>query len=243
MLIAIEGTDASGKNTQTQLLAARLREMGREVVTYAFPRYDTPVGKTIKRILTGEIAVAYAGQPGDRPESQVIRLPVDEAHVLQALMTADKADATPEIATHINEGTVVICDRWISSAICYGTADGLDAEWLHRINFPLPDAALSIFIDVSPEEALRRRPEARDRYERDREKQKRVHEEYVRLWGCERGQSRIVIAPDPFYEVYYRVNGERSVEEVSDLILRATVGHRAWAAGMLDALPSRKDAS
>jgi dTMP kinase len=244
LLIAIEGTDASGKATQTRLLAERIRDMGREVVTYSFPRYDTPIGKTIKRLLTGKTAVAKPTGFGEAGGEEImIPEPADEALVLQALMTADKADATEDIATQLNEGTVVICDRWIPSAICYGAADGLDREWLRRINFPLPDAALSVFIDVSPEEALRRRPKARDRYERDREKQERVHEEYVRLWGCEQGQERIVLAPDPFYEVYYRVNGERSEADVSDLILKAVLAHRAWEAGMLDAPPPRGDVS
>jgi dTMP kinase len=235
MLVAIEGTDAAGKATQTRLLAERIREMGREAVTYSFPRYDTPIGNVIKRLLTGEMAVKWnSGAPA-----------LDEdAHVLQALMTADKADATEDIAVQINEGTIVICDRWLPSALCYGTADGLDHEWLRRINFPLPDASLSVFIDVSPEEALRRRPEARDRYERDREKQKRVHEEYVRLWGCERGQERIILAPDPFYQVYYRVNGEQPQAVVADLIFKSVVRHKAWAAGMLDVLPPlHKDVS
>ena len=235
MLVAIEGTDAAGKNTQTRLLAERIRAMGREVAVYSFPRYDTPIGQTIKRILTDALTIDHTDTMTHASD--------DAARILQSLMTADKADATEDIAVQLNEGTVVICDRWIPSAICYGAADGLDREWLRRINFPLPDASLSVFIDVSPEEALRRRPEARDRYERDREKQKRVHEEYVRLWGCERGQERIVLAPDPFYQVYYRVNGERPEADVSDLILKAALAHRAWDAGMLDMPPLRGDVS
>jgi len=236
MFIAIEGTDAAGKATQTRLLAEHIRAMGREVVTYSFPRYDTPVGQTIRRLLIGDTCVAWTDTATDACD--------DHARVLQALMIADKADAAEDIAAQFNEGTVVICDRWIPSALCYGAADGLDPEWLRRINFPLPDASLNVFIDVSPEEALRRRPEARDRYERDREKQERVHAEYVRLWGCDLGQERIVLAPDPYYQVYYRVNGERSQEQVAEGIFKAATRHRAWTQSMLDVPPPmRKDAS
>jgi len=230
VFIAIEGTDAAGKATNTRLLAERIRAVGREVVTYAFPRYDTPIGQTIKRLLTGQMCVKWnSGAPAL----------IEDALVLQALMVADKADAVEEIAQHFNEGTVVLCDRWVPSAICYGSADGLDREWLRRINFALPDASLNIFIDVSPEEALRRRPEARDRYERDREKQKRVHAEYVRLWGCEQGQERIVLAPDPYYEVYCRLNGEQSREAVADEVFKAVTRHRAWKESLVDVPPPK----
>ena len=46
----------------------------------------------------------------------------------------------------------------------------------------LPPGDLNIFIDVPEEEALRRRPEMRDRFEKDREKQKVVRANYETLW-------------------------------------------------------------
>ena len=46
-LIVIEGTDCSGKNTQSILLAKKLNAMGYKAINLSFPMYDTPTGKII----------------------------------------------------------------------------------------------------------------------------------------------------------------------------------------------------
>jgi dTMP kinase len=48
LFIAFEGIVSAGKKTQVNLLAERLREEGREVVTISFPSYETEIGKLIK---------------------------------------------------------------------------------------------------------------------------------------------------------------------------------------------------
>ena len=50
-LIAFEGLDQSGKQTQAERLVATLREKGREVHFVSFPDYDTAIGSEIKRAL------------------------------------------------------------------------------------------------------------------------------------------------------------------------------------------------
>lgn len=218
MFIAIEGLDAAGKATQTKLLAERLRAEGREVFTYSFPRYDTPVGAAIKRLLVGTTTLT---RPLDEPSEDI-------ALVLQALMLADKSAAIKEITAHLIDGAVVICDRWIPSALCYGVADGLDVEWLSDIHFPLTEVDVNVFVDVSPEEALRRRPDARDRFERDREKQAAVREEYSKLWDIEREGVSVRMEQGEFPSTpvwWVRVNGEAPAEDVTEKIFRYVVGH------------------
>ena len=46
-LIVIEGTDCSGKNTQSKLLKERLEKDGENVVIVSFPVYDSPTGKIV----------------------------------------------------------------------------------------------------------------------------------------------------------------------------------------------------
>ena len=48
-MILIEGTDCSGKETQTNLLLEKLKEKGIECVRIGFPDYDSPTGKIIGR--------------------------------------------------------------------------------------------------------------------------------------------------------------------------------------------------
>jgi len=184
-LVVLEGLDAAGKATQAAKLKTRIEGYGGVAVLYSFPRYQTTVGKAILRHLKGEIVLVEPrdGEDGTRAEGQRIypHAPED-ALAFQCLMLADKMDAASDIENHMMLGRVVICDRWWQSAFAFGAADGLDTDWLVRIHGTLPQPWFNVFIDVPPEEALRRRPEARDRYERDREKQKLVRANYEQLW-------------------------------------------------------------
>ena len=46
-IIVIEGTDCSGKETQTSLLVQSLRREGRKIERLSFPAYETPTGKIV----------------------------------------------------------------------------------------------------------------------------------------------------------------------------------------------------
>lgn len=217
IFVCIDGIDGSGKATQSKILAERL---GAKL--YSFPRYETPIGKMIRRHLTGRVALREEHLIDSSDHTidgdVVFRVASEDSLMFQALMIADKCNAAEEIQDLFLDGTPVVCDRWIPSAICYGAADGVDREWLIQTHLPLPEADLNIFLDVTPEEALRRRPDARDRYERDREKQKRVREEYQKLWE----ENAVLIDGAP---IYVTVNGDGGGGPGSI----AVVAERVWA--------------
>src|SRR5947207_9417818 len=164
LFVCIEGCDGAGKNTQSKILAERLRAK-----LYSFPRYATPIGKVIRRHLTNAIelrehyTISVESVSGDARLEHHQRTAPEDPLMFQALMIADKCNAAEEIQDLFLSGTPVVCDRWIPSAICYGAADGVDREWLIQTHLPLPEADLNIFLDVTPEEALRRRPDTRHR--------------------------------------------------------------------------------
>ena len=54
LLIAFEGLDQSGKQTQAELLRDRLTDAGRKVKLLSFPDYQTAIGSEIGRALRGE---------------------------------------------------------------------------------------------------------------------------------------------------------------------------------------------
>ena len=60
LLIAIEGLDAAGKNSQSKMLVERLQHEGREVVLYSFHRYDTVLGSHSVHTSTGALREAEA---------------------------------------------------------------------------------------------------------------------------------------------------------------------------------------
>jgi thymidylate kinase len=128
-------------------------------------------------------------------------------------MTMDKYDAASEIQAFDRKGIHVILDRYWPSACCYGADDGLDFRSMIRINSRLPPADLNILLDISVEEATRRRPEARDRYERDKEKLKHIRGRYLHMWEV------MGVGIDKWSWVV--LNGEKDATEITRQILAA----------------------
>lgn len=186
MLIAIEGVDQSGKETQAQRLRERLREAGHKVRLLSFPDYGTSIGEEIARALQGEREYG--------------------SDVMQLLFVANRHERREAIREWVDGGLILVCDRYRASSIAYGEALGLDAGWLEDIQRYLPRADLTMFIDIAPATAAKRKSQARDRYERDLSLLERVRSSYQRQ----------AASPD-----WVRVDGERTIEEVAEDVFAA----------------------
>ena len=159
-LVAFEGLDQSGKQTQAERLVGALLERGREVHFLSFPDYVTAIGQEIERALHD--GREYA------PD------------VMQLLYIANRYEHRPEIETWLRSGAVIVCDRYLASSIAYGEAQGLDAEWLTAMQRFLPQPALTVLLDITPAASLQRKRRERDRYERDLALLARVRDSYLR---------------------------------------------------------------
>ena len=159
-LIAFEGLDQSGKETQAARLRAELEAAGRPVETLTFPDDTTPIGQEIRTALAG----GHAWTPD----------------VMQLLYVANRHERKPRIAAWLEAGAVVICDRYLASSVAYGEAFGLDAAWLVDIQRYLPQPDLTLLLDIAPETAVARKQQGRDRYERDTALLGRVRQSYRR---------------------------------------------------------------
>ena len=160
MLIAFEGLDQSGKETQARHLGARIEQEGYRVHPLSFPDYGTPLGQEIRKALDGEREFG--------------------ADVMQLLYVANRGEFRPQLDLWLSSGDVVVCDRYRASSIAYGEAQGLDPAWLSEIQHYLPPAKLTILLDIAPETAVQRKATGRDRYERDLSLLARVRESYRR---------------------------------------------------------------
>ena len=160
MIVAFEGLDQSGKETQARHLRARLEQDGRRVRSVSFPDYETPIGQEIRRALTGE---------RDYP-----------ADVMQLLYVANRFEYRPRLESWLAAGDVVVCDRYRASSIAYGESQGLDAAWLDDIQRHLPAADVTLVLDIAPETAVARKRAGRDRFERDLALLGRVRDSYRR---------------------------------------------------------------
>jgi dTMP kinase len=160
LLVAFEGLDQSGKQTQAELLRDRLTSGGRTVRLLSFPDYHTAIGAEIGRALRGERDYA--------------------ADVMQLLYVANRYEWKGEIAREKQAGTIVVCDRYLASSVAYGEAHGLDAAWLTGMQTHLPQPDITFLLDIPPDVSARRKTEDRDKYERDLSLLARVRESYLR---------------------------------------------------------------
>jgi dTMP kinase len=160
LLIAFEGLDQSGKQTQAELLRDRVVERGRLVRLLSFPAYQTHIGSEIGKALQGD---RHYG-----PD------------VMQLLYVANRYELKPEIARELERGTVVICDRYLASSVAYGEAQGLDPRWLVEMQRELPQPDVTVLLDIEPDVSARRKTADRDTYERDLALLARVRNSYIR---------------------------------------------------------------
>ena len=159
-LIAFEGLDQSGKQTQAELLREHLRAAGHKVRLLSFPDYGTSIGEEIARALQGERDYG--------------------ADVMQLLYVANRYERRREIERWLEGGLILICDRYLASSVAYGEAQDLDSAWLVDMQKYLPAPDLTILLDIVPERAAARKISDRDKYERDLALLGRVRESYLR---------------------------------------------------------------
>jgi dTMP kinase len=132
LLIAFEGIDGTGKSTQIQLLAKKLRALEYEVVMTKEPT-DGPVGQRIRKL--------YASREN-----------VSQEEELQLFLADRRQHVTEVIAPALTAGKMVLTDRYYLSTAAYQGAAGLDPNEIIKRNeifAPIPDIAFILDIPVS----------------------------------------------------------------------------------------------
>lgn len=162
-LIVIDGTDGVGKATQTALLIKRLKREGKKVATLDFPQYE----KNLFGKLVGE---CLAGEHGDFVKFS--------PHVASVLYAADRFESKGKIERWLNEGKVVILDRYVSANQLHQGGKIKDAKkrkkfltWLDKMEYGAfglarPDAIiyLSLPIKISLELLKQKRAQEKKKY-------------------------------------------------------------------------------
>jgi dTMP kinase len=139
--VTIEGIDGSGKSMQQRLLVEYLRTCGHRTVSTYEPG-GTPLGVKLRQVLLDPHGTALS--------------PAAEA----LLFAAARAQHVHElIARAVADGQVVVCERFVDSSLAYqGYGEGLDLDWLRRVNAGATGGlkpGLTILLDVDPLESFR----------------------------------------------------------------------------------------
>jgi len=184
MLITFEGVEGSGKTTQLTRLGRWLERQGSRVERTAEPD-GTALGLAIRRLFE---------RPRLRPA------PLGE---LFLFLAARQQHVSERIRPWLEQGRIVLCDRYVDATIAYqGYGRGLDVDLIRELNVHatggiLPD--LTLLFDLEPAEGLRRIGRRRlDRFEREALAfHRRVRRGYVELHRAEPKRVRLIRAARP----------------------------------------------
>ena len=161
VFICVEGLDASGKTTHAHRLVRNLRRKGFDAVYTTEPSRGE-IGRFIRRFVL----------------QRKSRVP----SVVEALLFAvDRVDhVEKEIKPALEEGKIVVSDRYVYSSLAYQGAAGLDLKWIEEINRMALPPDLAIYIDVPPEVVVKRIRRKKSVMER-LETQRRVRDVYMKF--------------------------------------------------------------
>ena len=117
-IIVIEGTDCSGKETQTKLLVEKLEGIGKKVKRVSFPMYDSPTGKLIGACLLGKPEMCEELLKDNHSFFPEGGGNIDSLAAID-LYAADRRYNLPKINKLLDEGYIVIIDRYVASNMAH----------------------------------------------------------------------------------------------------------------------------
>jgi dTMP kinase len=159
-IIVIEGTDKAGKSSQSRMLAEALKVSGMVCVILDFPDYTTPIGMEIKAFLEGKRDYL--------PE------------VKHLLFSANRWEKKKEIESMLENGTIIVMNRYWQSNLVYGVANGMDINWLLRLDKGLPKEDIMIVILVNPSISAKRAA-MQDAFESNTQLAASAHKNYLKF--------------------------------------------------------------
>lgn len=144
LIIAIEGIDGSGKNTQSNKLLAEFLRTGARATKISFPQYATNFfGKEVGSYLNGEFGSLSEVHPK-----------------LSAMLYAgDRFESKSEILSKSSEDAILICDRYVHSNVAHQIAKVSEQDqsefrnWIETLEYEIygiPKPDLVIFLNVPP---------------------------------------------------------------------------------------------
>ena len=183
--IVIEGTDCSGKETQSKLLVEKLTSLGKKAIRVTFPNYDSPTGKIVGGPYLGKEEIS----PCWFPEGAIHVDP----KVACLYYAADRKYNENEILKYLEDDYFVICDRYISSNMAHqGSKIHDDNErfnmyqWIDKLEYwllglPKPDKTIFLHVPYSYAFELKKNRISLDEHEKSKEHLENSEVAYMEL--------------------------------------------------------------
>ncbi len=184
MIVVIEGTDCSGKATQSKLLEERLNKEGKKCVRISFPRYETPTGRIVGGPYLGktDICPTYFESP--------VKL---DPKISCLYYAADRLYSAKEIRQYVEEGYVVLLDRYTTSNLAHQGCKIEDKDerfymyqWIDKLEYwlldlPKPDRTIFLHVPYEFSAQLEKNRSVTDEHEKSPEHLKHAELAYIEL--------------------------------------------------------------
>ena len=184
--ILIEGTDCSGKETQSKLLEKFLKEQGIEVERFGYPVYDSPTGKIVGGPYLGKEYICDGWFPEGAPNV--------DPKVSAQYYGADFLYHLNEMNEVLDSGKWIILDRYFYSTFAHQGGKELDKKkrlelykwfksyFIDLLNLPDPDIKLFLHMPYECSLILKQgREEAADQNEKDANHLKNAEKAYIEM--------------------------------------------------------------
>lgn len=181
--IVIEGTDCSGKETQSKLIEEKLKEKGIKCLHLSFPMYDTPTGKII-----GD---SYLGRNGKGIfEEGAVNV---DPYIAALYYAADRKYNINKIIDYYNDGYYIILDRYTTSNMAHQGSKIINKEerfymyqWIDKLEYwllglPKPDKTILLHMPLEYSLQLEKKRESLDEHEKDKTHLERSEKAYIEL--------------------------------------------------------------
>lgn len=157
-LIVLDGTDGSGKKTQTDLLLERLEKEGIEKEYADFPRYGERSAAMVEDYLNGEFGKADEVSP----------------YTASLFYAMDRYSASKDLKRSLSEGKVIIANRYVSANMGHQGGKIKDSaeqikyfEWLdnlehNQLGIPRPDTTIILYVPAMIAQKLVGKKEKRE---------------------------------------------------------------------------------
>lgn len=184
-IIVIEGTDCSGKATQSKLIEERLKKNGKNCIMFSFPCYDTPTGKIVGGAYLGkeEISKSYFCD-------EVAEL---DPKIASLYYAADRKYNIGKVIEYVDKGYYVILDRYVTSNLAHqgGKLSDKDErfymyQWIDKLEYwllglPKPDKTIFLHVPYDFSKELQKSRKSLDELEKNPEHLKNAERAYIEL--------------------------------------------------------------
>ena len=158
MLVIFEGLDNCGKTTLVEMIKNYYLNIG--VDAEISKEFETNIGRELKQMAK------------ERTLDPILKA---------YLFATDRYIRMKNIRLEDLKNKIMLFDRYVPSALAYRMAEGVNKDWVTNINLVFPKADIGFFIDITPNESVKRNTDTKFNIKATPEHLNKVRDAYLSI--------------------------------------------------------------